>query len=295
MHIGFIGTGRMGSNMAANLLKAGHQVTVHDARPESAARLTGELGARWAATPAEAALGAEVVFSSLPGPAEVEAVANAILPVMTPGSAYVDLSSNAPSLVRRLEAAFTARGVGMLDAPVSGGVNGAEAGTLSVMCGGRRDTYDHVLPALQGIGTKLFYCGPSGSGSIVKLCNNIMGQAYALIISEALTMGVKAGVDLQTLVDVIGVSTGTSGRMTGHFKDYLFKGNFAPMFSAALSAKDTRLAIELAHEVDVPMAVGELVHLEMQEVLRRGWAEEDFDAVAKLQEERAGVQLRLLE
>ncbi len=298
MNIGFIGTGRMGSNMAANLLRAGHRVAVHDARQASTDKLVSELGAIWAATPAEAARGAEVVFTSLPGPADVEAVAtgpNGILDAMAPGSTYVDLSTNAPSTVRKLEKLFTAKGVGMLDGPVSGGVTGAEKGTLSIMVGGDRATYDRVEPVLKNIGAKLFHCGGIGNGSVTKLCNNIMGQGYAVIIAEALTLGVKAGVDLQTLVDVISVSTGTSPRMTSHFKDYLFKGNFTPMFSVGLSAKDTRLAVELAHELGVPMAMGEVVHQDMQQALAMGLADLDFDAVAMVQEERTGIQLRLIE
>jgi len=296
MDIGFIGTGRMGKNMAANLIRAGHRVTVHDANPEATASLVNDLGATYGATPAVTAADKEFVFTSLPGPAEVDAVAmgpDGLLNAMPAGTVYIDLSTNAPSTVRRLEREFAAKGIAMLDAPVSGGVGGAEKGTLSIMVGGDKAVFDRVEPVLKNIGAKIFHCGPIGNGSVTKLCNNIMGQGYAVIIAEALTMGMKAGVDLKTLVDVISVSTGTSPRMTNHHMEYLFKRNFAPMFSIGLSAKDTRLAVELAHEVGVPMAMGEIVHADMQEAMARGWADLDFDAVAMVQEDRAGVKLEL--
>lgn len=296
MNIGFIGTGRMGKNMAANLIRAGHSVTVHDANPEATAALVNDLGAAYGATPAATAAGKEIVFTSLPGPAEVDAVAlgpDGLLAAMPAGTVYIDLSTNAPSTVRKLEREFAAKGVVMLDAPVSGGVPGAEKGTLAIMVGGDKAVFERVEPVLKNIGAKIFHCGPIGSGSVVKLCNNIMGQGYAVLIAEALTMGMKAGVDLKTLVDVISVSTGTSPRMTNHHMEYLFKRNFTPMFSIGLSAKDTRLAVELAHEVGVPMAMGEIVHADMQEAMARGWADLDFDAVAMVQEDRAGVKLDL--
>src|SRR5262249_34270634 len=148
------------------------------------------------------------------------------------------------------------RGVEMLDAPVSGGVEGAEAGTLSIMVGGKAETFEKVKPVLSSIGTKLFYCGEAGAGCVVKVFKNICGASYGLILGEALTLGVKAGVDLDTLATVIGASTGGVGRLTGHFRGYLFKGNFVPGFSAALSAKDTNLALDLAAEFGVPMAIG---------------------------------------
>src|SRR5207247_11148198 len=126
-----------------------------------------------------------------------------------PGSVDCGLSSNSPTLGRKLCAAFTERGIDMLDAPVAGGVTGAEAGTLSIMVGGDRATFDRVQPVLKAIGTKVFYCGPSGNGSIVKLCNNLCSQAQIAAAGEILILGVKAGVDLDTLAGVIGVSTGT--------------------------------------------------------------------------------------
>jgi 3-hydroxyisobutyrate dehydrogenase len=296
MKIGFIGLGRMGAPIARHIVGAGHELVVYDVRPEAAAPVT-SIGSVTAATSAsDAVRDAEAVFTSLPGPSEVEAVVHdegGLLASMQPGSVLVDLSTNSPTLVRRLAAQLAGREIAMLDAPVSGGVEGAEAGTLSVMAGGDEATFERMKPLLSTFGSKLFYCGGIGNGSVVKLCNNICSAVNAVIAAEALTLGVRAGVDLKTLVEVIGASTGSSSRLTNRFTRYLLKRNFTPGFSAGLSAKDTRLALDLAQELDLPMQAGELAMRELEAVLARGWADLDVDVLGRLQEERAGVELRL--
>ncbi|MCA1646851.1 MAG: NAD(P)-dependent oxidoreductase [Chloroflexi bacterium] len=297
MHVGFIGLGHMGQHMARHVAETGHDVSAFDLRPEPVAELTRTPTARRAGSVAEAAHEADIVFTSLPGPPEVEAVTTSpdgLLESMRSGAVYVDLSSNSPSLVRRLSAAFADRGIAMLDAPVAGGVEGASAATLSVMVGGDRQVFDRVQPVLKAIGTRIFYCGPSGNGAIVKLCNNLCSQAQIAAAGEILSLGVKAGVDLETLAGVIGVSTGTCRAIVETFPNQLFRRNFEnPGFSTFLSAKDTHLALELAHELGVPMEIGEIVERDKQEVLRRGWGPLSPDVFVRLQEERAGVLLEL--
>jgi 3-hydroxyisobutyrate dehydrogenase len=298
MNVGFIGLGRMGNHMARHLAEAGHALRVYDLRPEAVTAQAAQSGVRAGSGYADIARSSEIVFTSLPGPKEVEEVVQmegGLLDAMRPGTVYVDLSTNAPRVVRGLEPLLKERGISMLDAPVSGGVEGAEAGTLSIMVGGDEETFERLRPVLSSIGDKLFYCGAIGAGSVVKLCNNICGASYGLILGEALTLGVKAGVDLATLTSVIGASTGTSNRLTRRFPRFLFKRNFEPGFSAALSAKDTRLALDLAGEVGVPMALGSVIGREMEEVLARGWGDLDFDASVRLQEERTGIVLELPE
>ena len=299
MTVGFIGLGQMGGRMARNVVRAGHQVVAFDVRREAAEALAREAGGRAAADLADAIRGQEVVLTSLPGPPEVEQVVlgpGGVAECAAPGTLYVDLSTNAPSLVRRLHAALAEKGVAMLDAPVSGGVAGAEAGTLSIMGGGDRDAWERAQPVLSSMGTRLFHCGPIGNGCVVKLCNNIAGQSLAVITAEVLSLGVRAGVDLKTLAAVIGASTGSNRRLVDTFPRRIFRRELDnPGFSALLSAKDTHLAIELAHELGVPMAVGEAVERDMRGVMRRGWGGTDFDVVALLQEERAGVSLELPE
>jgi 3-hydroxyisobutyrate dehydrogenase len=296
MDLGFIGVGRMGGHMVRHLASAGHRLAVYDVRPQATADAAKLDSVRVATSAADAVRDAEVVFTSLPGPPEVEAVVldeGSVRDSMRAGAVYVDLSTNAPALVRRLAPLMAERGVSMLDAPVSGGVEGAEAGTLSVMVGGDEAAFERVRPVLSAFGTKLFYCGPIGAGSVVKLCNNITGAAIGVILSEALTLGVKAGVELRTLADVIAASTGSSHRLTSKLPRYLFQRNFEPGFAVSLSAKDTRLALELAAENDVPMAMGEVLRRALEEAIARGWGDLDSDSVARLQEERAGVELKL--
>jgi 3-hydroxyisobutyrate dehydrogenase len=285
----------MGQHMARHVAEAGHSVAAFDLRPDAVAQLTQTPNARRASSVAEAASGAEVVFTSLPGPPEVEAVAtgpDGLLESMPEGTVYVDLSSNSPTMVRKLHAAFAQRGIAMLDAPVAGGVTGAENGTLSVMVGGDREVFERVRPALSAIGTKLFYCGPSGNGAIVKLCNNLCTQAQIAAAGEILSLGVKAGIDLEVLASAIGQSTGTCRAIVDTFPKQLFRRHFEdPGFSSILSAKDTHLALELAHELGVPMPIGEIVEQDKQEALKRGWGLLSPDVFVRLQEERAGVVL----
>ena len=295
MKVGFIGTGNMGNPMAANLIKAGHQLTVHDLRREAATNLL-EMGAEWAATPKDAVPGNEVVFTSLPVPRDVEAVVegeNGILEGAGEGSLYVDLSTNSPTVVRRLHQVCAARGVTMLDAPVSGGVYGAAAGTLAVMVGGDEGAFNHLKPTLDAIGSHVVFCGPVGNGSVCKICNNLLSMGIGVLLAESLTLGVKAGVDLEVLADVIANSSGSSRRLTEKLPRFLFKDNFEPGFATALAAKDVRLATDLGREYGIPMELSNLVDQRHVEAMLRGWGPEDSDAVCRIQEEKSGVQLRL--
>ena len=196
--IGFIGLGNMGNHMAANLIKAGHQLTVHDLRREAATNLL-EMGAQWADTPREAVPGNEVVFTSLPVPRDVEAVVlgeNGILEGADSSTVYMDLSTNSPTVIRRIHEICAQKGVTVLDAPVSGGVYGAAAATLAVMVGGDKAVYDHMKPTLDAIGSHVVYCGPIGNGMVCKICNNLLSMGIGVLMTEALTLGVKAGVEM---------------------------------------------------------------------------------------------------
>src|SRR5260370_37960112 len=175
MRVGFIGLGHMGQHMARHVAEAGHDVAAFDLRPEAITELTKIPTARRAHSVAEAASTAEIVFTSLPGPPEVESVAtgpDGLSQSMQPGSVYVDLSSNSPTTVRKLAAAFAERGIDMLDAPVAGGVTGAEAGTLSLMVGGDRDAFERVRAVLSPLATSLFYFAPSANAALLTPCNH---------------------------------------------------------------------------------------------------------------------------
>jgi 3-hydroxyisobutyrate dehydrogenase len=285
----------MGNPMASNLIKAGHQLTVHDLRREAATNLL-EMGANWADAPREVVPGSDVVFTSLPVPRDVEAVVlgeKGILEGATPETVYLDLSTNSPTAIRRIHDVCAQRGVAVLDAPVSGGVYGAAAATLAVMVGGDQKIFDRMKPTLDAIGSHVVYCGPIGNGMVCKICNNLLSMGIGVLMSEALTLGVKAGVDLATLADVIANSSGGNRRLTEKFPRFLFKGNFTPGFATALAAKDVRLATDLGREYGIPMELSNMVDQRHVEAMFRGWGPEDSDAVSRIQEEKAGVQLRL--
>jgi 3-hydroxyisobutyrate dehydrogenase len=295
MKVGFVGLGNMGNPMATNLVKAGHELTVHDLRREAATNLL-EMGANWADSPREVVPGNDVVFTSLPVPRDVDAVVlgeNGIMEGATPNTVYMDLSTNSPTAIRRIHDVCAERGVPVLDAPVSGGVYGAAAGTLAVMVGGDQAIFDRMKPTLDAIGSHVVYCGPIGNGMVCKICNNLLSMGIGVLLAESLTLGVKAGVDLEVLADVIANSSGSSRRLTEKLPRFLFKGNFEPGFATALAAKDVRLATDLGREYGIPMELSNLVDQRHVEAMFRGWGPEDSDAVCRIQEEKAGVQLRL--
>ena len=194
MKVGFIGLGNMGVSMAYNILQGGHALVVHDIGREAAIPHL-EAGATWADTPREAAEAADVVFTSLPGPTEVEAVSlgeDGLLSGMSEGKVYFDLSTNSPALARRIYQVFSARGIHMLDAPVSGGPRGARTRNLAIWVGGDEEVYQRYKPLLDAIGDKAYYVGPIGCGSIAKLVHNCAGYVIQCALAEVFTMGVKA-------------------------------------------------------------------------------------------------------
>ena len=293
--LGFIGTGNMGRHMARHLLEAGHRLTVHDARRAAAEQLEGG-GAGWAESPAELAEASDVVFTSLPGPPEVESVAlgeGGVLANLPAGGILVDLSTNSPTAIRKIAAAGAERGIVVLDAPVSGGVFGAETGRLAIMVGGDRDAFERCKSLFDAIGDHVVYCGGSGAGSATKLVNNMISLSLNILLGEALALGVRSGVELSTLVDVIQSSSGATWKLGNNSPKFLFAGNFEPGFALDLGAKDLRLGTNLAKELGLPLDLANLAEQRFIEAQARGWVGKHADIVVKIQEERAGVELRL--
>ena len=295
MNIGFVGLGIMGGSMAMNIRNGGHDMVVHDLRQEAATPLL-EAGAQWADTPQQVAEASEVVFMSLPGPVEVEAVAlgeGGLLAGMSPGQAYFDLSTNSPTVVRRINQAFAEKGVDMLDAPVSGGPAGARSGRLAIWVGGDRAVFERHLPTLQAFSDKPFYVGPIGCGSVAKLVHNCTGYIVQTALAEVFTMGVKAGVEPLALWQA--VRQGAQGRR-GTFEglaEHLLPGKFDPPdFALRLAHKDVDLAVSVGREYAVPMRLANLALQELTEAMVRGWADRDSRVAMLLQEERAGVEVR---
>jgi 3-hydroxyisobutyrate dehydrogenase len=296
MNVGFIGLGKMGGPMARNLINAGHTLVVSDVN-EAATAQHRELGATWAATPREVASSSEVVFTSLPGPAEVDAVVlgrDGLIEGFIPGTIYVDLSTGSPTAIRRVAERIEAAGAHVIDAPVSGGVQGADKGTLAVMVGGNPQIVERVRPLLEVIGASVVYVGGVGSGTVAKLVHNAISMTTRIVIQEGMTLAVKAGVDPNVMLNVLReASFGKQLVLTDHIPDLVLKGDFDhPRFSLGLSHKDVSLALELAREMEAPMGMAEKADEEIQRGIDRGWADRDNLVTFLLAEERAGVEVR---
>jgi 3-hydroxyisobutyrate dehydrogenase len=284
MKIGFIGLGAMGRPMAANLERAGHQLQRYDIR-------TGE---GQEASAVEAVRGCEVVFTSLPGPAEVEAVAPAVKSSLSHNAAWFDLSTNSLTIVRRLHTVLAKRNIHFLDAPVSGGPKGAQSGKLAIWVGGDEAVFRRFESVLRAMGDQPYYVGPIGAGTVAKLAHNAASFTIQAALAEVFTLGVKAGVEPLALLRALRQgATGrkrTFDRLAEHFLPGVYD---PPAFTVRLAHKDMKLALELAAEQKVPMAVGKVALEELEEAMRRGWAERDCRVAMTLQEERAGVSVRV--
>ncbi len=288
MRIGFVGLGVMGAPMAANLVRAGHLLKAHDARRVEIA------GATWTDSAARAATDAEIVFTSLPGPTEVEAVAAQMRDVLARGTAWFDLTTNSPACVRRLHGEMLARGVQLLDAPVSGGPQGAKSGKLALWVGGDQATFERHLAVLRVIGDQPIYVGPIGAGSVAKLAHNCASFTVQTALAEIFTLGVKAGVEPLALFKALRQGATGRKRTFDRLAEQFLPGKYDPPgFALRLAHKDLRLALDLAREVGVPMQLAERAKAEFDEAMRRGWGERDSRATMLLQEERAGVAPRV--
>ena len=296
MRVGFIGTGNIGTPMAASIIKAGFELVVHDIHRDKTQALV-DQGAEWAGSPAEVAAQCDIVCTCLPGPAEMEPVtlgAGGILEGARAGSVYIDHTTNSPLLARRVHAVFAEQGVAMLDAPVSGGVEGARVRDLLVMVGGDEATFQRGLPVLEAIGERVMHTGDIGSGCICKIMHNTAVFCADLAMTECWTLAIKSGVPAETIVDVF--RNGAIGRMSnlwGRLPDTLFRGDFEARFALKTANKDLRLGEELAEAYEVSMPLAQICRDLYSQAMARGWEENDSSIVLTLQEESAGVQVRL--
>jgi 3-hydroxyisobutyrate dehydrogenase len=292
--VGFIGLGTMGGKMAANLQKAGFKLVVHDLHRQAASHHL-NAGAVWADSPRALAGQVDVIFSSLPEPADVEAVAlgpDGLISGMKTDAAYFDLSTNSPAVVKKLHAVFAEKGAHMLDAPVSGGPAGAASRKLAIWVGGDENVFIRHKAVLDAMGDKAAYIGPIGSATVAKLVHNMSSYAVTCALAETFTMGVKAGVDPLALWQA--VRQGAAGRRFTFdaLIDQFLAGKYdPPAFALKLAHKDVALANALGRELGLPMRMCNLVLAEMSEALARGWGGRDSRAVMLLQQERAGIEI----
>jgi 3-hydroxyisobutyrate dehydrogenase-like beta-hydroxyacid dehydrogenase len=289
MQLGFVGTGTMGAPMAGYLIDAGHQLTVYDVRPEAMLALCAR-GARAGDSPRGVARQSEVVFTSLPGPREVEFAAldpsTGILAGLQVGSAYIDLTTNAPAVARRVAEACQARGVDMLEAPVSG-----RPPTMTVMVGGREPVFARCRPLLAAMAGNIFHVGGAGAGCIAKLVTQYLGYTNFIAALEGMLIGAKAGIDLGVLAQIVPLSAGAS-RTFDNIPRSVLPGSFTANGTLDIVAKDLGLACDLARDVGAPAHLGLLAHDVLSRAQAQGWGQQGFPIAARILEAMAGAELR---
>lgn len=289
--IGFIGLGLMGRPMARNLLRAGHALTFCSRRPE-VVREFEAAGGKYVATPAEAARASDFVISIVTADAQAEEVAlgkNGVIEAASSGKLLIEMSTIAPATAQRIGQRLQEAGMGMLDAPVSGGPAGAEAAALAIMAGGEASDFERCRPIFEALGKHLFHVGPLGAGQTIKLVNQLIGGGIMALIGEGFALARAAGANLETMIDVIRVSSANSTLFEARATKYLLADQFAPGFATELMHKDLALAIHLADSLRVPLPVSAAAFQLYTAALNEGRGADDFSAVAKVIERAAGL------
>jgi 3-hydroxyisobutyrate dehydrogenase len=288
--IGLIGVGLMGEPMGRNLMKAGYPLTVHTRTKARAAALLAE-GAAWADTPAALARAVDVVISMVSDSPDVEAVylgENGARQTLRSGALAIDMSTVSPETARQVAEQVRARGADFIDAPVSGGVNGAIAGKLAIMCGGEPAAVERATPVFRAMGQTIVHCGPVGNGQLTKLCNQILCGLNLLAVSEALTFARRVGLDANTMLQA--VSGGAAGSWAlSNLGTRMVARDFKPMFMIDLQQKDLRIALEIARGNQVPLTGTALVHQLLAANQAAGEGREGTQALVKTLERLAGL------
>ncbi|MCL4458537.1 MAG: NAD(P)-dependent oxidoreductase [Chloroflexi bacterium] len=293
MRVGFIGLGKMGRPMALNLLRANFSLTVHN-RSRAVVEELVQMGASGAASAREVARGCDVVLTCLPNPATVEEVflgPEGIISATREGHILIDHSTVGPSTSREIAAAAREKGAYFLDAPISGGPAGAQAGTLTIMVGGDKGAFDQVLPILQAMGKNIHHVGSVGNGSIVKLANQLLVGINLAGVVEAMVLGTRAGVDPQVMYDVLSTSFGSSAMLMRSVPLFL-RRNFHPATSIGLICKDLGIVGELGKEQQVRLLLGSLAEQVFNEAKAMGLGDQDMAALVLPLERLANTEVR---
>jgi 2-hydroxy-3-oxopropionate reductase len=291
--IGFIGLGIMGKPMARNLLRAGYPLVVHNRSRPAVDELIRD-GATAGSSPREVAAQCDVVITMLPDSPDVEAVAlgsEGLIAGAHPGLLYVDMSTIAPVAAVRVASALVEKGVDCLDAPVSGGDVGAREGTLSIMAGGEPAAFDRAKPLFDVLGKSAVLCGPIGAGQTVKACNQVLVAVTIAGVSEALTLGAKAGVDPAKIVEVLGGGLARCGVLENRGQR-MVHGDFEPGFRIRLHYKDLNIIHQTGREYGVPLPVTAVVHELFSTAMACGRGDLDHSALLTVIEELAATQAR---
>ena len=290
MKIGFIGLGTMGAPMAKNLLTAGFDVTVHN-RTRDKEEALAEAGAQRAASPKEAATGADVVITNVSDTPDVEAVVLAedgALHGLKKGAVLIDVSTISPSATRNIAAKLAERGVDMLDAPVSGGSEGAVKGTLSIMVGGKAEVFERMKPVLEAMGKTVTLVGPVGSGQVTKAINQtIIAGTYAAV-AEGMALGLAAGIDIEAAHRAVSGGAAGSWVLTNRAEN-MIENRYPLGFRTRLHLKDLGIALETARDLGVPIPVTAYVEQLETGLVKRGFGDEDVSNIARVVREGAGL------
>jgi 3-hydroxyisobutyrate dehydrogenase len=289
--IAFAGIGNMGWPMAANLVKAGFEVTVCDVAPGRAASFATETGAKAAATPAEAANGADCVVIIVPTSKQVGEAVEAMLPSLKAGMLVIDMTSGQPGRTREIAAMLEGHGIAMIDCPVSGGVPRAKSGQLAIMVGGPAAEIDRAEPVLKAMGTSVYRCGDIGAGQAMKALNNLVSAGGYLIGIEALLIGQRFGLDPTTMVDVLNASSGMNNSTQKKFKEYVLSRRFDAGFGLDLMVKDLSIALEVGRETTTPAPFSALCREMWLAAATSLGPGVDHTAVAKMLEQMTGTVL----
>ena len=293
--VGFIGLGTMGRPMARNIQKHGHPMVVFDLVEAALAPLVA-AGARAAGSPREVAAASDVVITMLPDAPEVEQAAlgsEGIIEGLRPHAVYVDMSTIDPTTTRRIGKAFAGRGLRMMDCPVGRTQDHAVAGTLILMAGGEAATIEEVRPVLMCMGETLFHCGGLGCGQAMKLTNNCLAASILAATCEALVTGVKAGLSLDLMREVIAGTMAANAVLSTSLPKKALSGDFSPGFMVHLAHKDVRLALELARSLGVSMPVGSATFATLGDARAQGLERDDISSLLRLREQEAGLEVRL--
>ena len=287
MQVGFVGLGKMGRPMTERLLAAEYAVHVFN-RSRGPIDALAAQGATGASSATEVAQRADVVLTALPTPESVQAVYTEMAAASRAGQIYIDHSTVSPGLNRWCAERLAERSADFLDAPVSGGPAGAQAGTLTVMVGGDAAVFDRALPVLQTFGKNIRRCGPTGAGQVVKLINQLLVGVHTAAIAEAAVFGAKLGADAQVVLDLIGTSFGGSTMMTRNMPRFISR-DFSGATPVSLLLKDLGLIHDEATSARVPLLLGGLAEQRFLEAAARGLGDQDMAALVRLWEEPAGV------
>ena len=294
MKVGFIGLGAMGRPMAKRIKAAGFDLAVYDVMAPAVEEMVA-LGAVAKTSPGEVAASSDVICSSLPNSAILKDVMlgeTGVVKDLKPGTLVIDLSSVEPHVSRQLAETVGAKGGAMIDAPVSGGVVGAENGALTIMVGGKKEDLDKAEEVLKHLGKKIFHVGDSGAGQAIKLVNNLLLGANMAAAAEALTLGKKLGLTPEAMLDIISQSSGASYALTAKAEKFIFSGKFDPGFAVDLQYKDLELAVSTAKSLSVPLPMGNIAQ-QLYEIARAsGRGREDISSVIKFYEEMAKTEVR---